>query len=63
MTELLTAKIVHEDGFCIINKSDFDPKVHTLYTDGNGSGTASTSDTDTGELSWVCQQSRQRSRD
>ena len=26
-----TVKVVHEDGFCIINESDFDSTVHTRY--------------------------------
>lgn len=26
-----TIKVAHGDGFMVINKSDFDPKVHTEY--------------------------------
>lgn len=26
-----TVKIKHDQGFCIINESDFDPKVHELF--------------------------------
>ena len=31
-----TVKVVHEDGFCIINESDFDSTVHTRYKQGKG---------------------------
>ena len=31
-----TVEVVHEDGFCIINESDFDSKVHTRYKQGKG---------------------------
>ena len=26
-----TVEVVHEDGYCVINESDFDSKVHTRY--------------------------------
>ena len=36
MSTVPTVEVVHGDGFCIINESDFDPKVHTRYTKGRG---------------------------
>lgn len=35
MAEVKTVKIKHEcdDGYCVINESDFDDKRHTLYSD------------------------------
>ena len=32
--DIPTVEVVHEDGFCIINESDFDSKVHTRYKQG-----------------------------
>lgn len=29
--ELETIKVQHGDGYVIINKSEFDPKIHSLY--------------------------------
>ena len=34
MGTIPTVEVVHEDGFAIINESDFDSKVHTRYKKG-----------------------------
>lgn len=31
MPTVETIKVEHPDGFCVINKADFDPKKHTEY--------------------------------
>lgn len=33
MEALPTLKIVHSDGFCLINEADFDPEMHELLED------------------------------
>ena len=34
MSTVPTVEVVHADGFCIINESDFDSQVHTRYKRG-----------------------------
>lgn len=36
--ELDTIKVKHDDGYMIINKADFDPRVHSLYDDPKAEG-------------------------
>ena len=42
-----TVEVVASDGFCIINESDFDPKVHTRYKAGSGKSSKPAADVDT----------------
>ena len=42
-----TVEVVHEDGFCIINVSDFDPRVHTRYKKGRSKPSAPAADAGT----------------
>ena len=36
MSTVPTVKVIHEDGFCVINEADFDSTVHTRYKQGKG---------------------------
>lgn len=36
MEALPTLKIVHPDGFCLINETDFDPEMHELFQEDSG---------------------------
>ena len=47
-----TVKVVHEDGFCVINESDFDSQVHTRYTEAPGQPDADSGESPNGGFAY-----------
>ena len=47
MAIVRTIEVAHGDDYCVINETDFDPKVHTRYTKGRTTAKAEKKKKDT----------------